>query len=199
MWPMVASEFVKARLPLELKQRVQAVAERQLLSESAWLKRLVVRELQAVDGGRLEALEALDAAYPDTCRKRLKERPSLCSSRVYVRLRKGDWQLLDARAEARGMRPATYVSVLTRSHLRRLPPLPKDELLVLRRSISELAAIGRNINQITRTANEGGRLPGSAREEFRAILKVCEALRDNTKALLKANLISWESGYGEDV
>ena len=31
------------------------------------------------------------------------------------------------------------------------------------------------------------------------MLKVCEALRDNTKALLKANLASWESGHGEDV
>ena len=97
------------------------------------------------------------------------------------------------------MRPATYVAVLTRSHLRQLAPLPKDELLALRRSISELAAIGRNINQIARAANDGGRLPGSAREEFRAMLKVCEALRDNTKALLKANLASWENGHGEDV
>jgi hypothetical protein len=30
------------------------------------------------------------------------------------------------------------------------------------------------------------------------MLKVCEALRDKTKSLLKANLSSWESGYGED-
>jgi hypothetical protein len=26
------------------------------------------------------------------------------------------------------------------------------------------------------------------------MLKVCEALRDNTKALLKANLVSWRIG-----
>jgi len=97
------------------------------------------------------------------------------------------------------MRPATYVAVLTRSHIRRLAPLPKDELLALRRSIGELAAIGRNLNQIAKAANDGGRLPGSAREEFRAMLKVCEALRDNTKGLLKANVTSWESGHGEDI
>lgn len=97
------------------------------------------------------------------------------------------------------MRPATYVAVLTRSHLRRLAPLPKDEMQALRRSIGELAAIGRNLNQIAKAANDGGRVPGSAREEFRAMLRVCEALRDNTKALLKANLMSWESGHGEDV
>jgi len=97
------------------------------------------------------------------------------------------------------MRPATYVSALTRSHLRHVSPLPKDELIALRRSINELAAIGRNLNQIARSANEGGRLPSSAREDFRAMLKVSEALRDHTKALLKANLTSWESGYGENL
>ena len=97
------------------------------------------------------------------------------------------------------MRPATYVSVLTRAHLRALAPLPKEEYLALKRSIGELAAIGRNLNQIARAANMGGRLPSSASDEFRAMLKVCEALRENTKALLKANLENWKSGYGEDV
>jgi hypothetical protein len=36
------------------------------------------------------------------------------------------------------------------------------------------------------------------REEFRAILKICEALRDHTKDLIKANTASWASGYAED-
>ena len=112
---------------------------------------------------------------------------------ILVRLRGEDRLLLDARAEARGMRSATYVSVLIRSHLRQLAPLPKDELLALKRCIGELASIGRNINQIAKTVNEG-RVPGSVREEFRAMLKICEALRDNTKALLKANEISWQTG-----
>jgi hypothetical protein len=114
-----------------------------------------------------------------------------------VRLRAEDRLLLDARAEARGLRPATYVSVMVRSHLRQLAPLPRDELLALKRSIAELATIGRNINQIARAVNEGGRAPSSVREEFRAMLKICEALRDNTKTLLMANLTSWETGHAE--
>ena len=92
------------------------------------------------------------------------------------------------------MRSATYVSVLVRSHLRRLAPTPREELLALKRSIAELASIGRNINQIAKAMNEGGRSPGSVREEFRAMLKICEALRDNVKALLKANEMSWQTG-----
>ena len=77
--------------------------------------------------------------------------------------------------------------------------MPKDELLALKRSISELAAIGRNVNQLARVANEGGRLPGSVRDDLRAMVRVCEAMRDHTKGLLKMNLASWQSGYGEDV
>jgi hypothetical protein len=199
MWPVVASEFIKARVPLDVKQRIAAIAEREFLSESAWLKRLVMRQLAIVEGDDALDGTALTAAVSGACRKQSKDRSGPCSSRVYIRLRRDDRLLLSARAEARGMRSATYVSVLTRSHLRRLAPLPKDELLALRRSIGELAAIGRNINQIAKVANEGGRLPGSVREEFRAMLTICEALRDNTKALLKANLASWATGHGEGV
>src|SRR5271156_255406 len=114
---------------------------------------------------------------------------------MLVRLRTEDRLLLDARAEARGMRPATYASVLLRSHLRKVTPLPKDEYLALKHSIAMLASIGRNINQIAKAANQGGRVPDSAGAEFRAMLKICVALRDNTKALLKANETSWETGH----
>jgi hypothetical protein len=95
------------------------------------------------------------------------------------------------------MPAATYVSVLVRAHMRSLSPLPKDELLALKCSIAELGSIGRNINQIAKVGNEGGRLPATAREEFRAVLKICEALRENTKALLKANVTNWSLGHAE--
>jgi hypothetical protein len=81
--------------------------------------------------------------------------------------------------------------------LRSLAPLPKAEYLALMRSIAELGAIGRNINQIAHAANSGRPIPDSVAAEFRAMLKVCEALRDNTKALLKANLASWSTGRSE--
>ncbi len=192
------NEVLKTRIAPQLKLQARAIADREFLSEAAWLKRLVVREIRSIHGVGIGEQES---CRPARSRHPVRDgRGSGGGSRpVYVRLRHEDRLLLDARSEARGMRPATYVAVLTRSHLRRLSPLPKDEMLALRRSIGELAAIGRNLNQIAKAANDGGRLPGSAREEFRAMLKVCEALRDNTKALLKANLTSWESGHGEDV
>jgi hypothetical protein len=193
---MSCTEVVKARVTVETKREIADAAARENLTESAWLKRLLIREMRAVRDP-----ESTQSAprRGDGVRRHGGHRGGPCERPILIRLRTEDRLLLDARSEARGMRPATYVAVLTRSHLRRLAPLPKDELLALRRSIGELAAIGRNLNQIARAANDGGRLPGSAREEFRAMLKVCEALRDNTKGLLKVNLTSWESGHGEDV
>jgi hypothetical protein len=194
---MNCTAVVKARVTAETKRDIAEAAARELLTESAWLKRLLVQEFRA----------ARDPASTRPEPRRVEgassrhggSRAGPLKRRILIRLRPEDRLLLDARSEARGMRPATYVAVVTRSHLRGLAPLPRDEFLALRRSIGELAAIGRNINQIAKAANGGGRLPGSAREDFRAMLKVCEALRDNTRALLKANLTSWESGYAEDV
>lgn len=192
---MSCTEILRARVSPETRRQVKAIADSELLSEGVWLKRLVLRELRACNRPNGDGTEVDGAQGKRPSRE--PRRSGGCGKPMLVRLRNEDRLLLDARAEARGMRPATYASVLLRSHLRRLAPLPKDELLALKRSIGELAAIGRNINQIAKAANEGGRPPSSAREEFRAMLKICEALRDNTKALLKANVTSWHTGYDE--
>jgi hypothetical protein len=193
---MSCTEVVKARVTAETKREIAEAAAREMLTESAWLKRLLVREMRTA---REPATTHAVPPRVEGVQRRGGQRGGAFERPILIRLQTEDRLLLDARSEARGMRPATYVAVLTRSHLRWLAPLPKDELQALRRSIGELAAIGRNLNQIAKAANDGGRLPGSAREEFRAMLKVCEALRDNTKGLLKANVTSWESGHGEDV
>jgi hypothetical protein len=184
---MSSTEILKVRVSTETKLQAKRIARQSVLTESAWLKGLVIREIgrqaKRVDGG-VETPREFEETRPRSART-AQARPKS----VFVRLRREDHLLLEARSEARGMRPATYVSVLTRSHLRSLTPLPKEEYLALKRSISELASIGRNINQIVKAANAGGSVA-----EFRAMLRICVALRDNTKALLKANETSWATG-----
>ena len=186
---MNCTETLKAHVSPEIKRQAKAIAERDLLTEAAWLKRLIIREIRARDAANDEEGEL--HRENDTHRTRDARGPKGYCKPVYVRFRDEDRLLLDARSAALGMRPATYVSVLTRSHLRSLTPLPKEEFLALKRSIAELASIGRNINQIAKAANGGGRVPESVGAEFRAMLKICVALRDNTKSLLKANETSW--------
>jgi hypothetical protein len=190
---MGCTETLKANVSPEVKLKAKAVADREFMSEAAWLKRLVLREIRAGDAA--QGREGQSSRAEGIRRPSREARgPKGGGKPMLVRLRHEDRLLLDARAEARGMCPATYASVLLRSHMRQLTPLPKDEYLALKRSIAVLASIGRNINQIAKVANGGGRIPESAGAEFRAMLKICVALRDNTKALLKANETSW-SGH----
>lgn len=181
---MAATQLIAARVTPETKALFRAVADRQQLTESTVLKRLV--DLTVLSASLVGSEAALK---PVQRRKR--------DARLYVRLRSEDQRLLRERASARQLAPATYVSVLVRAHLRGLPPLPKDELITLKRSVAELGAIGRNINQIVRVATQGGRVIGASREDLQAILKVCEALRDNVKGLIKANVNSWELGHAD--
>ena len=193
---MSCTEVLKTRIPPDLKVQAKEIADRELLSEAAWLKGLVLREIRACHGANGDSGEPRSAGR---VRDRGRApRGSGCARAMLVRLRTEDKLLLDARAEARGMRPATYASVLLRAHLRGLTPLPKDELAALKHAVGELGAVGRNLNQIARAVNQGARVAGPGRDEFRAILKICEALRDHTKGLIKANTASWATGYAED-
>jgi len=168
----------------ETKERFASVARYQGVSDSALLKRLVDVMLQTAGPIGMEA------------RTRANANPAR-ASRLMIRLRPDDQILLRERAIARGMPAATYVSVLTRAHLRALAPLPKDELLALRRAVLELGSLGRNLNQIARAANQGERVTGPGRGDLGAMLRVCEGLRDHVKTLLAANVRSWEQGYAE--
>lgn len=192
--PMGATEVIKTRITPEAKARVAEVTQAQLLTESIWLRRLVLRELRTAaseDDPRRHVGAPAERARGQCSNRRGP------SSSLHVKLRPDDRLLLHERAAARGMASATYVSVLVRSHLRSLAPLPKDELVALKRAVSELGAVGRNLNQIARAANQGVRVGSVGRDEFRAILKVCEALRDHTKNMIKANAASWVSGHAE--
>jgi hypothetical protein len=167
----------------EVKQRFAAVARHEGLSESGLLKRMVTLMLRSSD--------AKVTLQPDACELPLR------GARLTVRLALEDQRLLRERALARGMAGATYASVLIRAHLRALTPLPKQELLALKRSVAELGAIGRNLNQIARTLNQGDRVSVSVGDDLRTILRACEGLRDHVKALIKTNAASWGSSDGQ--
>lgn len=176
---MATDAFIQCRVPPATKLALQIVAKRQQLTESALIRRLLDF---ATHGGETAGKDTEKSA-----------RAVARDARLYVRLRVDDQRLLKERAATRSMAPATYVSVLVRAHLHDLAPLPKDELLALKRSVAELGAIGRNLNQMAKAANAGGRSVPE-RDDLRAMLKVCEGLRDHVKALIKANVSSWETG-----
>lgn len=186
------TQFLKTRVPAETKALIRAAAEREYVTESIWFRRAIEHALLAQLG-----VSANPPPQPFRDRRGHDNEKHGDRARLYVRLRADDRLLLRERAAARGMPSATYVSVIVRAHLRNLAPIPKDELMALKRSVAELGAIGRNLNQIARAANSGDRVVGPSREDLRALLKVCEALRDNVKGLIRANVNTWEIGHAE--
>jgi hypothetical protein len=181
---MAANPCVQCRVTPRTKTRLRVIAQEHQLTESALLKKLVETALLQTVG-----VSALDVSEPI-------ERVSR-GARLYVRLRPEDHVLLRERACGRGMAAATYASFLLRAHLRAVAPIPDRELAELKRSVAELGAIGRNLNQIARVANHPGRVNGPTGQDLRALLRACEALRDHVKGLIRANAASWESGYAE--
>jgi hypothetical protein len=180
---MAHEAFVQCRVSGETKSLLHTVEEKKGLSESVLLRQLI----ETVFGMTLPANFTAAGSYSEPR-----------AARLYIRLRPGDRVLLTEHAARRGLHSATYVSVLVRSHLRHLGPLPKEELAALKRFVAELGAIGRTLNQIARAANQDAKVGAPAREDLRSMLKVTEALRDHVKALIRANQISWEQGNAEE-
>ncbi|MFT3906692.1 MAG: plasmid mobilization relaxosome protein MobC [Steroidobacteraceae bacterium] len=180
---MSTDHFIAARVSPETKARLKTLAARRHLSESALLKELLDLTL----GG-------LAVPEPDSAEQLIRVARH---ARLYVRLRPDDQLLLAERAAALRMAAATYVSVLVRAHLRHLAPLPKDELHALNRVVAQLGAIGRNLNQIARAVHQSTPPAEPRRTDVQIMLKICEALRDHVKALLKQNAESWKVGYAE--
>jgi len=180
---MAAEAFIQCRVSQATKAALRAVAERQQITESALLKRMLQVVLSSADPDA--AGVAADADAADRAARQ---------ARLYVRLTPDDRLLLQARSTARCLAPATYASVLLHAHLRALTPVPEAELRAIRQATRELAAIGRNLNQIARAAHQGGVGMGTSRENLFAMLKICEALRDHFRAYVSTNLSSWEFG-----
>lgn len=162
----------------EEKQRFASVAARAGLSASAFLRRLVEQAVAASGDG--SALASAPVPIRD--------------ARLTIRLLAEDQALLRERAAARSMPAATYVSSLVRAHLRQVAPLPEKEHAALRLTVNQLAVLGRNLNTMTRLMHQEGRPPAPGRDELQMMLKICEGIRDHTRALIKANLVSWEVG-----
>jgi hypothetical protein len=120
--------------------------------------------------------------------------PIARGARVYVRLAQDDQAFLRERAGARRMAPATYAAMALAAHLRARTPLPTEELRALKESIAHLGALRRYLRQIALAVNAGKSPDAPTREQLMALFRVCEALRDHVKGLIRTNAASWENG-----
>lgn len=196
---MISTHIIKTRVSPDTKARVSQEAQRDLLTESLWLRRVVEAALCSVQtSGDSKRRGVVAGSLEGRVRHEpRREAAGVARTRLYIRLRDDDRRILQERAEKREMPAATYVAVLLRTHLRALAPFPQEETAALKLSIAELGAVGRNLNQIALVAHKTGRVTGPGRDDLRSMLKICEAMREHIKSLVRANRASWESGYAE--
>jgi len=171
---------IQCRVSPETKVRLHVIAEQHGITESALLKRFV----------DIALLQNAGTPGPNASRQ-VHAIPR--NARLFVRLRADDRVLLLERAAARGMAAATYASIVLRTHVQGVARIPDREFAELRRSVAELGAISRNLNQIARAANATGQVTGPNRQDLQAILRACTALRDHVKELIRANTASWDT------
>jgi hypothetical protein len=165
----------------ETKARFAALAHTQGITESSFLKRLVDASLVPTTQSKPPTPDIVE--------------PVSATGRLSIRLRSDDLLVLRERARAREIPTSTYVSLLIRSHLRSVTPLPTAELVAIKRSVAEISAIGRNLNQIARGFNQGEGPNGPNTADLHALLRALTGLRVHIKALINANLASWQNGY----
>ena len=178
---MAADVVIHCRVSVAMKAALHAAAQRQQLTESALLKRILELMLQTapVPEGDVES-----NAHPAR------------RARLYVRLTEEDWASLRERAATRNMAPATYAANVLRTHLRGRAQLLHTELAMVKDSVRELRAIGVNLNQIALIANRDGRISGPTRDDLAAFLKICTGLRNHIAALVRSNTKSWGGADG---
>lgn len=164
----------------DTKARFAHLAHAQGITESALLKRLVDAALVPTTAVPTRLPEPIEPVVP--------------AGRLTMRLRSDDLLLLRERAKSRELPTSTYVSLLVRSHLRALAPLPTAELGALKRSVAEISAMGRNFNQIARAVNQGQRVGDVSKADLHALLRALNGLRAHFKELINANLSSWGCG-----
>ena len=87
--------------------------------------------------------------------------PKVRSRAAAIRLREDEWAGLKELAATLGQTPSRVIRRLIREALTGGPDYFEDGLLELRRMHRELAAIGSNLNQLSRAVNQGAAVGGA--------------------------------------
>jgi len=173
------SSVIGTRVPPETKARFAALAARHRLSESGLLAKMVNEVLRSNSAGSRDS-----------------NADGVAADRITLRLRNGDRALAAQRAHSRGMKTGTYLTLLIHNHVRDAAVLPPNELDQIKATVARLAALGRQL----RMFGMPNTLPQPAAPDLgQTIARVrreVEAAREATAALVRRNLISWETGAG---
>jgi hypothetical protein len=184
------SSVIGIRVSSDLRARFAALAERHQLSESGLLAKLVDEVLKANSPVAGEPGEQRAA--------RASSADGAAEDRITLRLRNGDRTLAAERAGARGMKTGSYLALLIHNHVRGSAVLPPNELDLVKATGAHLAALGRQLRMIGMPNTLAEPAASELRDAIALARREIEAAREATAAIVRRNLISWETGSEMD-
>jgi hypothetical protein len=176
-----SSRVIGARVSSDTKARFAALAMRHHLSASTLLAKMVDEVLQTKGDN---SLDSGGQRFPHE-----SQSDASVAGRITLRLREGDRALAAHRAHSRGMKTGSYLALLIHNHVRDAAVLPPNELDQIKVTNAQLAALGRQLRTFGMPNTDLDETIASVRREV-------EGARKATAAVVRRNLISWETGEG---
>lgn len=170
---------VKARISREMKQQFAALANRRGVSEAKLIRLLIARSLG-------ESIPAVAGELEKNSEQSRKAKPAL-----KVRLNAKERRALRKRARARNVRVSRYITALVRAHLNADAPLLASESALLKKLVSELNAVGADLNHLVKASNEGVIWAEALKEVLGETLELFAKLGGKLSDFAKANRESW--------
>jgi hypothetical protein len=165
------------RVDATVKEAFRTEAESRALTESKLLEKLV------------EAFLKRDAtastATPES-------QTAVRSRQAHARLTPAEHAELGRVAAERGMSRGTYLAELFRANVYEQPRFSGPEIDALHRAAGQLAAVGRNINQIARALNTSlDEAHRATALDFEHLKKMIDEQRTYVNDLVRSNMRSW--------
>ena len=183
-----SSRVIAARVQPETRARFAALAARHHLSASTLLAKMVDEVLET--NGEISLGSGVQRSLRET------ERGIGEPDRITLRLRKGDRALAAQRARSRGMKTGSYLALLIRNHVRDAAVLPPNELDQIKVTVARLAALGRQLRMFGMPNTLPEPAASGLSEAIASVRREVEVAREATAAIVRRNLISWETGAG---
>jgi hypothetical protein len=92
------------------------------------------------------------------------------------------------------MKTASYLALLIHNHVRDAAVLPPNELDQIKVTVAHLAALGRQLRRFGVPNTQLEPLAPDLSETISLVRREVEAAREATAAIVRYNLLSWETG-----
>ncbi|WP_395009097.1 plasmid mobilization relaxosome protein MobC [Undibacterium sp.] len=177
-----SNEYVmKTTVSRDTSDDFSKLAKSQGLSNASFLRVLIEERLKKVAPDLEESNNGMIEIKEIERRKVLVTLPLFVYKRAMVRGR------------AKGMKISRWITSIVQSNLTNEPVMTHNEIIHLNASIRELAAIGRNLNQIAKALNENFHETDRFKlSELNALKNVIDHHKEKIRSLVKSSSQSWE-------